>query len=59
MAGYGSARSFAQVLGLNRSVQLLEQTLEEERSADEKLTKLATQLVNKQATGSPRARTAR
>ncbi len=59
MAGYGSARNFAQVLGLNRSVQLLEQTLEEEKQADETLTRIAMQSVNKQAAGGSRTRAAR
>jgi ferritin-like metal-binding protein YciE len=58
MAGYGSARNFAQTLGLNRSVQLLEQTLNEEKQADETLNRIATQTVNKQAVAG-RARTAR
>jgi len=58
MAAYGAARNFAQVLGLNRSAQLLEQTLNEEKQADETLTRIATQTVNKQAVAG-RTRTAR
>jgi ferritin-like metal-binding protein YciE len=58
MAGYGTARNFAQALGLNRSVQLIEQTLNEEKQADEILTRIASQTVNKQAVAG-KARTAR
>jgi ferritin-like metal-binding protein YciE len=41
MAGYGSAREFANLLGLSDVVSLLEETLEEEKGADEKLTEIA------------------
>ncbi len=41
MAGYGSARDFAKILGLNDVVELLEETLEEEKEADKKLTLLS------------------
>lgn len=34
MAGYGSAREFAKLHGLSEAVSLLEETLEEEKSAD-------------------------
>jgi len=44
MAGYGTARAFAETLGENDHVSLLEQTLEEEKQADEKLTHLAEQI---------------
>jgi ferritin-like metal-binding protein YciE len=49
MAGYGTARTFAQMLGLNEAVQLLERTLEEEKAADRKLTSIAEQMVNENA----------
>jgi ferritin-like metal-binding protein YciE len=49
MAGYGTARTMASALGLNRSASLLEQTLEEEKQADAKLTQIAEQKVNKEA----------
>ena len=48
MAGYGTVKAFAELLGENDHVSLLEQTLEEERQADEKLTQLAEQ-INSQA----------
>jgi ferritin-like metal-binding protein YciE len=61
MAGYGCARAMAEALGLIKSAKLLEQTLEEERMADEKLTKIAMQKVNQEALRStgPKTRTAR
>ena len=49
MAAYGSARTFAQTLGLNTAVSLLEQTLEEEKKADQKLTQLAETKINQEA----------
>ena len=48
MAGYGAARDFAKLLGLSDVASLLDQTLEEEKSADKKLSSIATG-VNKQA----------
>jgi len=48
MAGYGTARAFAELLGEDEHVALLEQTLKEEKEADEKLTQLARQ-INPQA----------
>lgn len=48
IAGYGTVRDFAQLLGEDEHVSLLEQTLEEEKEADRKLTELA-QEVNQQA----------
>ena len=41
MAGYGCARTYAQLLGMDEAVQLLEETLEEEKAADIKLTQIA------------------
>jgi len=41
MAAYGSVRSFAQRLGRPQIAQLLQETLEEEKSADKKLTELS------------------
>jgi ferritin-like metal-binding protein YciE len=37
ISGYGTARSFAQRLGLTQAANLLQQTLNEEKAADEKL----------------------
>lgn len=41
IAAYGTVREFAQILGEDGHVTLLEQTLEEEKQADQKLTQLA------------------
>lgn len=49
IAGYGTARTLAQGLGMNEAAQLLERTLEEEKQTDAKLTKLAEQNVNPKA----------
>jgi ferritin-like metal-binding protein YciE len=48
IAGYGTVRAFAELLGENEHVSLLDQTLEEEKETDEKLTQLAEQ-INAQA----------
>jgi ferritin-like metal-binding protein YciE len=53
MAGYGTARTFALQLNLTDAGNLLEQTLREEKAADEKLTQVAESRVNvKAAAGS-------
>jgi ferritin-like metal-binding protein YciE len=49
IAGYGTARTFAQRLGENEVAALLEDTLEEESETDRKLTKLAESTVNRDA----------
>lgn len=46
MAGYGAARTFAQMLGEEEIADLLQTTLEEEAATDEKLTDLAEDIVN-------------
>ena len=51
MAGYGTARTFAQRLGLTQAGNLLQQTLNEEAAADKKLTTIAESSVNVQAAG--------
>jgi ferritin-like metal-binding protein YciE len=48
MAGYGTARDFAKTLGKNDVAKLLEETLEEEKAADKKLTGIS-KAVNSQA----------
>ena len=48
MAGYGSARTWAQQLGQKEIADLLQQTLDEEGETDHKLTQLAAK-INKQA----------
>ena len=44
--GEGSVRAYAELLGLDQAVTLLEQTLEEEDAADEKLSTLADGGIN-------------
>jgi ferritin-like metal-binding protein YciE len=46
MAGYGTARTYAEMLGDNEGAKLLQTTLQEEAATDEKLTKLAKSSVN-------------
>jgi ferritin-like metal-binding protein YciE len=53
IAAYGSARTFAQTLGLNEAASLLEQTLQEEKKADQKLTDIAESMVNSEALRAP------
>lgn len=50
IAGYGAVRALAQILGEPEHVSLLEQTLEEEKQTDQKLTRLADE-INGQAAG--------
>lgn len=49
MAGYGSARTFAQHLGHTEAARLLQTTLNEEGNADKKLTAIAEAGVNAHA----------
>ena len=49
IAGYGSARAHAEILGHADAVRLLDETLAEEKEADEKLNSLAEMGVNKDA----------
>ena len=44
IAGYGTVRTFAELLGENEHVSLLEQNLDEEKHTDEKLTQLAQEI---------------
>ena len=46
IAGYGVARTFANMLGLSDQADLLQQTLEEEGEADHRLTAVAETVVN-------------
>ena len=41
MAGYGTVRTYAQLLGQQEMARLLQQTLNEEEEADQKLTQIA------------------
>ena len=45
MAAYGTARTFAERLGNEEAAALLEETLNEEKDADEKLTEISEQLL--------------
>jgi ferritin-like metal-binding protein YciE len=54
ISGYGTARTFAQRLGLTQAANLLQQTLNEEVAADKKLTTIAESSVNAQAATSAR-----
>jgi len=49
IAAYGTARTFAQRLGRNEAVRLLDETLAEEKAADQKLTQIAESSINQQA----------
>jgi ferritin-like metal-binding protein YciE len=49
IASYGTARTFAQHLGLTQVAQLLQQTLDEEYQADDLLTQIAVSHVNVEA----------
>jgi ferritin-like metal-binding protein YciE len=51
MAGYGTVRALAELLGEDEHVSLLNQTLEEEKQADKKLTELAEEINPKTAKG--------
>jgi ferritin-like metal-binding protein YciE len=48
MAGYGTVRTYAELLGQNEIANLLQQTLDEEGEANKKLTQIASK-VNKHA----------
>ena len=49
IAGYGTVRNFAQRLGHQKHVDLLQQTLDEEGETDKKLTRLAERVINPDA----------
>jgi ferritin-like metal-binding protein YciE len=49
IAGYGTARTHAEMLGHSKVARLLQQTLDEEGAADKKLTQLAESVVNVEA----------
>jgi ferritin-like metal-binding protein YciE len=49
IASYGTARTYAQALGLSEAASLLEETLEEEKATDRKLTELAEGGINAKA----------
>lgn len=49
IASYGTVRTFAQLLGEKEAAKLLQDTLDEEGAADEKLNELAEDIVNPEA----------
>lgn len=49
MAGYGCARTYAELLGDREGASLLQETLDEEAATDKKLTKLAQSSINVRA----------
>ena len=49
IASYGTARAWAERLGYNSAARLLQQTLDEESMANEKLTKIAESHINMEA----------
>jgi ferritin-like metal-binding protein YciE len=52
IAAYGSVRTYAEQIGHERAAAVLQETLDEERAADQKLTEIAKNVVNIQATRS-------
>jgi len=52
MAAYGTLVAWARALGLDDAADLLQQTLDEEKAADEKLSSLAEGGINEEAAGS-------
>jgi ferritin-like metal-binding protein YciE len=55
IAAYGSVRSFAEQLGETKAASLLQQTLNEEKEADAKLTKMS-EMINPRAAGGTHTR---
>jgi ferritin-like metal-binding protein YciE len=55
MAVYGSLAAFAQQLGYSEAANLIRQTLEEEKAADAKLTRIAESAINPHAAQENRA----
>ena len=49
MAGYGCARTYAELLGDSEGAKMLQMTLEEEAATDQKLTELAKSAINLEA----------
>lgn len=49
IAGYGTARTFAQQMGHQEAAQILQQTLDEEAATDKKLSSMAERSINLQA----------
>ncbi len=56
IAAYGTTRALAELLGHSEAVELLQETLDEEKETDEKLTELAQSEVKAEAPVSTKAR---
>ena len=56
IAGYGTARTFADRLGHTEVARILQRTLDEEGAADKKLTQIAEQSINWKASEGVRSR---
>jgi ferritin-like metal-binding protein YciE len=52
IAGYGTACTYAKMLGMEDVLAILKETLKEEKGADEKLTELAMESINEKAESS-------
>src|SRR3954453_13078556 len=57
IAGYGCARTYAELLGDKQGARLLGTTLREEAATDQKLTKIAKSLINVKAKNVPKRET--
>lgn len=53
ICAYGALKTFAQTVGLEEAVSILESTLKEEKATDTKLTELAVSNINLLAAGQP------
>ena len=53
IAGYGCARTYAELLGDKKGAKILDTTIKEEGAADQKLTKLARSVINVKAKAAP------
>ncbi len=51
MAGYGTVRAYAKLLGEESAAKQLQETLDEEAATDKKLSKLAESVINLEAAG--------
>jgi ferritin-like metal-binding protein YciE len=49
ISGYGTARAYAERLGFGEAARMLQQTLQEEEEFDERLTRIAEEIVNPSA----------
>lgn len=53
IAGYGCARTYAELLGDKNGAKVLDRTIKEEGATDQKLTKLARSVINVKAKAAP------